>query len=474
MSKYLIKQLKSLKHDAVNPNKEWIVSNRALLLSQITNTHTSTLVEENVWHKFSMFSRAFFGSKMFSLALRPLIILLVIGLALPTAWVATGFAAQDALPGDTLYGAKRAVEKTHLVFTSFVGDDEKEVELHAEFANRRADEVKRVVNDPVKQNEVKKTVDDLKNELELVNKKISSLKNNPNGSVMTADMARNVQKNTVEIKQNLAEIKEGLKTSTSSDTVLSDNLFLAKGLVKDTDINTVEAAVASHLNGTGSFTKEDISILVNANLLTAQQEVSSTEKGVEEIKNIVEVVKKQFANNSKRVYANSSTSTNQLNQQIIFVAEETNQAAQTSKEVSSDVERKINEAQVFLINGNFSEVVGKLKEVSNATKQVEKISDNTIQKVQSVLPVVQVIKIKESLPGNVVSSTFIVTTTVSTTINASATATTFIGTNSSTFIIIPVTFSPSKIITSTNNISTSTVPTTSVIKQVSPSSTFLK
>jgi hypothetical protein len=360
---------------------------------------------------------------------------LVVGLAIPTAWIATGFAAQDALPGDTLYGAKRAVEQTNLAFASFIGDKEKEVQLHVQFANSRANEVKRVMNDPGKKKQVQETVDNLKTELTTANEKLVQLKKNPAASSLTTQVAKDLQKHTGEINQTLQEVKQNLQNSSSSvDKNLSEEMGVAKSLAKDTDVSTIEAVVASHLNGNKTVTKEDVTVLINKNFTNAVAEVNSSEKGVEGVKIVVDSVKKEFASSTKRMYTTFSTTTKEFTQKITSVSEETNQAVKDSKVVSTEVDKKVGEAKELLINGDFDQAVGKLKEINSAAKQVEKISDTTIKRAQTVLPVVQVIKVKPSTNQGSTSSTLIISTSsISSLLHATSSPNT-----SSSFLVIPI------------------------------------
>ncbi len=426
MSKYIIRQLNSLKNGLVNPREEWVEKNRSLLFSQISNTlpekDFSVHAKTSIFKQIFLVISAAFDVKMFRMVFKPALFVLVIAIVLPSFWIATGFAAYDALPGDTLYGAKIVAEQTHLAYASFVGDAGKEIQLHMEFANRRANEVRRVINDPLKKDQAQQTVLNLKMELDGANQKLSQIKQSSTQERLTVQIAKDVQKNSGTIKQALQEVKESLQVSSSTvDKNLSQEVVSAKSLVKDTDVHAVEVALVSHVANSNALTDQDITNLVDTSLLASKEEVSSSEKGVEQVKTIMAGVKKEIADNSKRMYDVLSTSTKELNLKIDSITKDTADAVEKSKAASLDVDKKLTEVKEFLNNGNLTEAVGKLKEVSDATKQVENISDATLQKAQTILPVVQVIKMKDRVP-NAASST-IIFTSVSTSIVISVSTT---------------------------------------------------
>jgi hypothetical protein len=170
--------------------------------------------------------------------------------------------------------------------------------------------------------------------------------------------------------------------------------------------------------------------------------VSSSEKGVEQVKTIMAGVKKEIADNSKRMYDVLSTSTKELNLKIDSITKDTADAVEKSKAASLDVDKKLTEVKEFLNNGNLTEAVGKLKEVSDATKQVENISDATLQKAQTILPVVQVIKMKDRVSNSASSTIIFTSVSTSIVISVSTTGTAF-STTSLNSITIPLVTSSS-------------------------------
>ncbi len=211
MSREIIKQLKNLKQSEVTPRPEWLKADRARLVSQISNTVKSEKPNawNNVWLGMSIFlpKRFVFG------VVRPVAVLLVVAMVGTSGWIATVDASYRSLPGDWLYPAKRVVEKTQLVTAAIIGAKKTEARLHSEFAKRRADEIKTVIKstDPEVQKRVASVVADLTEEINSANDKLDKLITAQTDG--TAEMAKEVQKNTEQISNLLKEVKDELNAS---------------------------------------------------------------------------------------------------------------------------------------------------------------------------------------------------------------------------------------------------------------------
>jgi len=405
MVRNIVKQLRSLKHAEINPSPEWIASERVLLLSQIKNTLPSN-EESNPSSNFIFIFQNIFSFKN----LRPVMVVLAVVFGLPSIWIASGKAASGSLPGDTLYSTKRAVEKTQVAFASLVGDKDKEVQLHLQFAQRRVEEVQKVSQDPTRKMELNETVTNLKKELSTVNEKLVNFKNEPNS--VSNQLVKDVQKQTGEIKNTLQEVKQSLQISSSTeDKNLSKEVVLVKDLVKQVDMNTIDVAIASHLTGNNVVSRQEVISIIDNSLATAAADLGNSKQSVEGVRTIVNSVQAEFATSTKNSYTILSTSTQDLNDKISHAILETTQAADETKVVSDKIDKKVAETKELLINGNLSEAAIRLKEVNEATKEVEIIYENTINKVQTVLPLVQVIKVKDV---NTTSTNQIQTTTIAT------------------------------------------------------------
>ena len=204
-------QLKHIQHTQglINPDPSWVSENKNRLMSQIRNTQV--VVDEKVvthntqyaWYELGRLVQTF-TPRNFSRALRPLATA-VLALVLTTGgWVASAYAE----PGDTLWGAKEAwnsvLEKGQLAFTPS-GD---EAPLHLEFASKRAQVLKQVVEKQdvelsKKEELVKKTAGEIKEKLESANESLRQT--DPDKAAL---LVKDVSLKTKEISDTLKETAE--------------------------------------------------------------------------------------------------------------------------------------------------------------------------------------------------------------------------------------------------------------------------
>lgn len=405
MSRDLIRQLKSLKHEAVNPRGEWMFKNRELLVSQIKNTLPTTPAPlsfeaklERFWSAMAVFlPRPFVYNVM-----RPIAVLILVSLVATTAYSGTVKASNDSLPGDFLYPAKRAAERTQGAVIAILGDKNTETKYHVDLASRRATEAHQIINtkkdDPDKLAKVAATVADLKNELNTVNEKLQSSESSGH---LQADVAKDVKQNTEAIKEVLQDMKDDLAMSAKvEEKDLAQQVNETKDLVKDVSVNAVQVMVTQHLGGDQSVSKEEVEEAIDTSINKVANEVMVSQQTVNGAQTIVEAVKTQVKTleteikkgNTDKQNTEFASSTKEFNETLINVASSTKEAVAQAKAATAEVDQKISEARVAAINGDLSKVVDKLKEVNEATKAAEKISDQTIEKAQAVLPIVQGIK----------------------------------------------------------------------------------
>ncbi len=394
----LTSQLKKVRTEGVNPSAEWVKSNRAVLLSQIKNTiplENDTRASDRLWNALSIFVPRQF---VFSVV-RPVAALLVVAVTITTAYTGTVKASYESLPGDTLYPAKRLVENIPVTVASIVGDTSTETKLRAENAKHRAVEASQLVktNDPNKIAKVSQAVNDLKNELNTINATLDSSKSKQD-TALPAVAIKDVKQSTDEIKNVLQDVKTNLlSTATSSDdTAVTQQVADTKNLVKDVSVNAVEALVAKHLDGDSSVSKDEVTKIISNTLQNVASDASQSQQTVAGAKSLVESVKVEVkdltaeAQKQKDPVLNSTTQ--QVSQQVSSVANLTQTAVAQTQQVSQAVGQKVAEANTLLGSGDLVKAVDAVKQVNQATQASENISDVTVQKTQTVLPIVQVIK----------------------------------------------------------------------------------
>lgn len=393
MSRDLIRQLKSLKQAEVKPSETWLKNNRALLLSQIKNTvapkSDTKFHMENVWQVMSVF----LPSAVVYKVVRPVgVVMLIIAMGVGS-WVATVDASYEALPGEWLYSAKRATEKTQVAVANVVGGKNTATKLHMEFAKRRAEETKKIIstNNPDKIKNAAATVNDLKNEIKTVSDKLAEIKTTQNSS---AEMAQNINQNAQQIKDVLKEVKVNLLASVNTTTVanLSDQVSEVKNLAKDTATQAVEVMVAKHLQGDTSVSKDDVKQAINDQLQSVIKDAAELKQNAVEVNNVVTVASKEvkeIARDAKG--ADLVSSTQALSNKITEASKQTQAAVSTTQQFNTSAGKTVDEGQTLLSQDNLTQAMDKVKEANTAVTQAEKIADDTLKVVQSVLPVIAVV-----------------------------------------------------------------------------------
>ncbi|OGH69161.1 MAG: hypothetical protein A2754_00615 [Candidatus Magasanikbacteria bacterium RIFCSPHIGHO2_01_FULL_47_8] len=398
MSRELIRQLKQLKHDEVSPREEWLKGSRELLLSQIKNTvsdseSSSAPTLEKVWAGLSIF----LPKPVVYNFVRPIAVILVVVTVATTAYSGTVKASYETLPGDWLYPAKRATEKTQVTVASIMGDKNTETKLHVEFAKRRAAETKQMVQsgNPQKAGRVSATVADLKTEMNSINSKLDETKQDSTN--MQAEVVKDVKENTEQIKTLLQEVKNNLAISTTTaDKILSKEVNETKSLVKDVSIKAVEVMLAKHLEGDTAISKEEVKQAISNGLDKAATDAVESKQNVDGAKIIMEAANvevKDLAQAGGKQNKNSlGPATKEITEQISTVTNQTVAAVLKTEAVTIELGKRITEAKVLLGSDNLAEAVDKMKEAAMVTNEVEKISDTAIEKTQTVSQIVQVIK----------------------------------------------------------------------------------
>ena len=146
MSHILKTQLKTAKelNDRLNPDSSWVARNRANLMAQIGNTVSGDQPRfrfDYVWQAINIFV----PGRLAYTVVRPMAVFVLVGAVATSGWIASVGATQNCLPGEICYGVKLAAEKTQELVTTVTGAKDQQAQMHLEFATRRANEVKKVV-----------------------------------------------------------------------------------------------------------------------------------------------------------------------------------------------------------------------------------------------------------------------------------------------------------------------------------------
>lgn len=400
----VVQQLKALKHKGVDPNPTWVAKNRVQLLAQISNTVSVNALSrrsfESVWVGLS----AFLPRNLVYNFIRPVAVLLIVAMVGASSYIATVDAAYEAYPGDLIYPVSRAVQKTQVAVAGFFGGKKAETKTRVKIAQQLASKTQKIAksSDPQKTRHLAVAVADLKTELAAVSTKLDEVNASGNNNFAATDI-KDVKQNTERIKNVLQEVKNNLLISSSTqDKLLSQEISDTKNIAKDASIKAVEAMVVKHLEGDNSVSKDDVKQAISSTLQIAVTEAVNSKQNVSEIKIVVETAKNEvkglttaaasagILNPSARQDA-VITSTQSLSDKITNVANQTVRAVLKSEVVAAEVDKKATEAILLLNNNDLAKAVDKVKEVTDATKVAEEISDTVIEKAQQVLPAVQVV-----------------------------------------------------------------------------------
>ena len=386
MSKKLIAQLKDLKHSDVSPRPEWLKASRERLLSQIKNTipNDKPSVLDNLWFGMSIL----LPQKFVFNFVRPIAVLLIVALVGMSGWIATVDAAYEAVPGDWLYPAKRAVERTQLTTAVIMGAKNTETKLHVEFAKRRASEIKTVIKSDAtnKGEKVSSAVSDLKNEIQNVSTKLDEIKNDKSGDAVAT--VKDVQDSTEELKAVLTSIKDDLNTGTTTleTQVIAKEIGEAKNLTKDANIKVVEVLVAKHMDG--DATKEDVAEAIDKTMQSAVDEANVTQQNVQNMNTAVTA-----AGAVPGVSVSSSPSTATIDN----VASTTCAAAVKTQQAATELGKQVTEIKNLVESGNLTDAVNIIKQANETSKEMDKLQDTTLVAAQTVLPAPVVNEVKNTV-----------------------------------------------------------------------------
>lgn len=406
--KELVKQLKSLRHENINPDQEWLKKNRNLLLAQIKNTAvinksvgSKSFSTYKLWSGLSVFLPHNFVFKV----VRPVMAMfLILGLGMGS-WIATVGAAQQSMPGDLLYTVVRVDEMTRAGLAAVVGATGTETKMRVGFAKRRAEESKKLVstNNPDKIKQVTGVVRDLKKEIEKVNNNLQEVekqdKENNHDNKVKAEVVSSINKETKEIKNILVGVKADLNvsSSTNSRTVVSE-VELANSAVKETAVKAVEVLVSKHLQGDDTVSKQEVKQAIKSQIESNAKETVINKNVLENVKEEVKAVfitaSTSASTSIDRVgvtttNAQGSLDKNQLNKAgVEEVTKKTAEAVVEVQQASTEVNQKVSQAEKLLSEDNLNQAIKVVREVSDVAKKADQTTKETIESLQVTVPTV--------------------------------------------------------------------------------------
>ena len=238
-NKDLIKKIKGLKE--IKPSKEWLNSTRHNLMTEID-------FNEDMFFSFNWLKQ-------------PQAVALTICLALiffGGPWM-TLKASQSSLPGDLLYSVKKISEDVQTTIASDGG----KVNLQAEFAGRRLEELNKITYDSYSSEEkVKKSeqiMNDFKDNLAQISQNVNKV---------SKEEAVAVAQKTMKIEESLERTKDGISGEIKeiAEKAIDDVKYQILAVITDneskngeTNASTTDKEIITYLEDkTGSTTEEKI------------------------------------------------------------------------------------------------------------------------------------------------------------------------------------------------------------------------
>ena len=313
-NKELINSLKQLKtlNDAGAPRPEFLTRNKEILLMQIKNNGKEERVKITpvyVWQAV----QSIMPDSVFNFVVKPVLTAMAIFGIVFGGWAATVSASYNSLPGDTLYTVKIMAENAQVSFTS----KSNEVPLRAEFAARRLEEMRKILEAPYTNN----TEANAMTAVQDFNKQITAVKSSlenfggQNTPTKAVEAAKIVDRKTEEYGTALQKATEIASTGVQSevkkatDAVNDAGIKAIEMIVKRTQetdgvlddalmnkvgekIKVVEAKVNEVRGDTGNViaqgaTKEADAVLIQAKEAFGNNDIATVVDKLVEAKNLV-------------------------------------------------------------------------------------------------------------------------------------------------------------------------------------------
>ncbi|MBI5023207.1 MAG: hypothetical protein HZC05_03560 [Candidatus Magasanikbacteria bacterium] len=292
-------QIKSLRtmQGVGSPRSEWLKGNREVLLMQIKNTLAPVKIAApsfqfvQVWN----FLNVFMPRQAVSYVMKPAAVMILVISLVTGGWVTTVSASYDSLPGDAMYSVKLATENVQTTLAS----KPQETKLRAEFAGRRAEEVKKIVKSNLskkdKKIKVEEAVTHLKKDLEQVKGNLDAMKNNASqqsgvSANQAVEVAKVVEQKTTEIQKSLEQTKEDLKVDVKTEpTPLTGTLSVqeqvkqATATTVETGVKAVEVMVEKHQADGATMPAQEVKDAVDSKLKALEVKVNQVETQINTI-----------------------------------------------------------------------------------------------------------------------------------------------------------------------------------------------
>jgi hypothetical protein len=386
---------------------------------------------------FNTFITSLVPARLAPVAQRLSTLLLVFGIAVG-GWIGAVSASYNSVPGEALYNVKLATERVQLAAVEATGDKTKTAKLHSSFAERRANEVKRVIEKNKEPEQAQAAMALLTKSVNDANTAIKEAQADPETSEAALETTEELLADNERIAASLREVLDTLPSNVSA---LIDDIVVLHGDLTDKRLTTLQDIVRKQLDGTSNLSEEQtreivvralkqISDTTNESVALAK-ELEETAVAQEEAAAVAVADEATEVTTTQAVAETSTPST--ISSTLASTTTAVSEATSTpviAKElvklsdidgISADVQAEIESVESLVNEGNLLEALEKAKEIN--TKQVE--IEQAIKKV--VLEHETTIADAEEVESTTESPTDAATTTdATTTIGTQITTTTTI------------------------------------------------
>lgn len=225
----LISQLNNLKN--IKADKNWKDSNRSVLINQIYGASAEN--KGNILFNWREVIIREMPMQMLKSVSRPVATFIIVFVFMGSTVLAGSIASRNTKPGDSLYAAKIATEKTQFALTF---NESAKAKLNLQFASNRAEEINRVLAESDgenKEEKVENLVNNFKKEISAVRSRIDKMQPAEEKSIGAKDETKIAQKNNTDEKDKVAAEEDG--KFFSADAKKDD-----KGIEVSSPANTAE------------------------------------------------------------------------------------------------------------------------------------------------------------------------------------------------------------------------------------------
>lgn len=256
MEKDLITQLNKLKE--IKPDKNWKVSNKEILMNQISGSS-----REKRAGNFIILTKELFMQEM-SFISKPIAAMALVFLLMIGGGFFSISAASEATPGSFLYTFKLVSERTQFALAL---NQENKLRLGVKFAERRAVEIENLANSN-EHTKIEKVANDLSEEIISVQDRLSQIEaNNPEGALV---LAKDIESRTSELSSSLKKTKSTLSESTGSANAKLNEAIRS---VEKTGLNALNTIVQK-TDSNDQLTQKDLSDRVAVKLQSAKEQIA--------------------------------------------------------------------------------------------------------------------------------------------------------------------------------------------------------